>query len=248
VCAVYIVKLSPNLLEVNARIRASAAMPQGTGARAPTDVVAASGAGAAPLSGTLHNGYNQATASIAPGTSGTITVTFQIMVLSISAATFGGYRARLQEIVSAGTEQEVSRAAGISALPPPDPSSRMASYALQLFSDVVFDGQAVSDQSQAFSDADCATSACLKMLAATRLLDVTQVSFSGTLTASSESPATAQVAAYVPITAIEFADGLTIPFAGYSDNVLVDDGGLTPLDIPREFWSAVAGDGGLGVS
>jgi hypothetical protein len=227
----YVVKLDPNLLEVNARI-----------ARALANDVSATS-----LSGTLHNGYNRVTAQIAPGTTGTITVSFELLVLSISSTTFNLYRGALQALLSVGTEQAVAQAAGITT-PPPDPASRMASYVDQLFSAVVFSGQPVSEQSRTFSEDDCATSACASMLAATRLLDVTQVKFSGTLTASSESPATAQVAAYVPITAVEFADGLTIPFAGYSDNVLVDDGGLNQLDVPGDFWSELAGGGGLGVS
>jgi hypothetical protein len=231
---VYIVKLDPHLLEVNARIRRTGALT--------ADV----GPPSAPLSGTLHNGYNEASAQIVPGTSGTITVSFQFVVVSISSSTFDLYRTELQEMLTVGTEQTVATAAGITTQPPPPPASRMASYVDQLFSDVVFHGAEVSDQSRTFSGNDCATSACTSMLAAMRLLDVTQVTFSGTLTASSESPATADVAAYVPITAVEFVDGLTIPFAGYSDNVLVDADGLQPLDVPAEFWSDAAG-GGLGV-
>jgi hypothetical protein len=230
----YVVKLNPHLLEVNARIRRIGAL------------TADAGPSSAPLSGTLHNGYNQATAQIVPGTSGKITVSFQFVVLSISSSTFDLYRAELQELLTVSTEQTVATAAGITSQPPPAPASRMASYVDQLFSDVVFDGAEVSDQSRTFSGNDCATSGCTNMLAAMRLLDVTQVTFSGTLTASSESPATAEVAAYVPITAVEFGDGLTIPFAGYSDNVLVDADGLTPLAVPAEFWSDLAG-GGLGV-
>jgi hypothetical protein len=235
---VYIVKLNPDLLEVNARIRAA-------GARA--GIVQAAGVPAPPLSGTLYNGYNEATARIAPGTSGTITVSFQFLVPSISSSTFDMYRAELQSLLSLGTEQAVATAAGITAQPPPAPASRMASYVDGLFSDVVFDGAAVSGQSRTFGDDDCATAACTSMLSAIRRLDVAQVTLSGTLTASSESPATAEVAAYVPITAVEFDDGLTIPFAGYSDNVLVDDGGLTPVAVPGELWSEVTADG-LGTS
>jgi hypothetical protein len=156
-----------------------------------------------------------------------------MIVPSISSVTFGAYRTGLEKALTVGAEQRVAQAAGITPPPPPDPASRMAGYALQLFSDVVFGGEEVSDQSRPFT----ATSTCMTMLAATRALDATQVSFSGTLTASSTSPTTAEVTAYVPVTVIEFADGLTIPFAGYSDNVLVDYGGLKQLDVPGELWS-----------
>lgn len=222
----YIVKLDPDLLEVNARIR-SAAMLQ--------DVVTAPG-----LGGTLYNGYNQATAQIAPGTSGNVTVTFEFDVMSVTSATFDLWRTQVQQIVSAATEQAVATAAGIAPQPPPAPASRMASYAGQLFADVVFGGAPVSGQARAFGAGDCASASCRRMLGAIRRLDVTQVSFSGTLTASSDSPATAQVSAYVPVTAVAFDDGLTIPFAGYSDNVLVDDGVLKTLPVPGGFWTAPA--------
>jgi hypothetical protein len=223
---VHIVKLDPDLLEVNARIAA--------GARKS----AVKGALVSPSSGTLHNGYNQATAQIVPGTSGTVTVSFEIVVLSVPSAPFDFYRTRLQQVLGDGTEQRIAGAAGITPAPPPAPASRMAGYVDELFSEVVFAGATVSDQSRAFG---CATPACTRMLWAMRLLEVTEVSFSGTLTASSASPATAEVAAYIPITAVEFSDGLTIPFAGYSDNVLVDDGVLKQLDVPADFWSEPAG-------
>jgi hypothetical protein len=244
---VYVVKLSPNLLEENARIIASSAMPREALTAAATGVSDASGILPAPLSGTTHNGYNEVTAQIAPGTSGTVVVTFDIVVVSVAALPFDLYRAALKEILGVGTETGITEAAGIKTLPPPQPSSRMATYVLELFTDVVFGGIAVADQSRVFSDQDCTTGGCRRMLEVTRSLEVREVQFSGTLTASSQSPATAEVAAYVPITAIEFSDGLTIPFAGYSDNVLVDYGGLRPCEIPGEFWSEVAGGDGAGV-
>lgn len=240
----YIVKLSPDLIQANARVAASSPMPRDGIAGAVADVSEASGVPSAILSGTLHNGYNEVTAQVAPGTSGTITVTFDIVVISVASVTFDLYRAALKEALGEGTEAGIAKTAGIGPLPPPEPASRMASYAQQLFSNLVFAGQLVSDQSQAFSDQDCTVSGCRPMLAGTRSLDLTEVSFSGTLTASSQSPATAKVAAYVPITAIEFSDGLTIPFAGYSDNVLVDYTGLRPFAIPGTFWSELPGVGG----
>jgi hypothetical protein len=241
---VYVVKLNPNVLEENARIRASSARPRAGVAGTLNDVGGALGTPPAPLSGTTHNGYNEVTAQIAPGTSGTVTVTFDITVVSVAAVPFDLYRAALREILGVGTVTGIAQAAGIGTLPPPEPSSRMASYVLELFTDVVFDGKVVSDQSRAFSDQDCTSAGCPRMLEVTRSLALTEVQFSGTLTASSQSPATAQVAAYVPITAIEFDDGLTIPFAGYSDNVLVDYGGLKPCEIPGEFWSELTPETG----
>jgi hypothetical protein len=216
----YIVRLNPRLLEVNAAISASPA-----------------------LGGTVHNGYNEITAAVAPGTSGTVTVSFDLVVPSVSAPTFDLYRETLTNELGGATEKRIAQAAGITTPPPPAPASRMASYSLQLFSEVVFDSEVVSDQSRAFTAQDCTSSECQRVLADTRQLEVTQVKFSGTLTASGASPATQEVAAYIPITAIEFGDGLTISFAGYSDNVLVDDSGLTRFDIPGDFWSELA-DGG----
>jgi hypothetical protein len=245
---VYVVKLNPDLLEDNARIAASSAMPRAAMAAAVTNVSEASGILPAPLSGTTHNGYNEVTAQVAPGTTGTVVVTFDIVVASVAAVPFDLYRAALKGILGVGTETGITEAAGIKTPPPPQPASRMASYALELFTDVVFGGTAVSDQSRAFSDQDCTSGGCRRMLEVTRSLEATEVQFSGTLTASSQSPATAEVAAYVPITAIEFSDGLTIPFAGYSDNVLVDYHGLQPCEVPGEFWSELADGNGAGVT
>jgi hypothetical protein len=227
----YIVRLDPDLLEVNARIAASPAMPRRRSALGASPIPPAA------LSGTIHSGYNEVTASIAPGTTGTITVSFDVVAPSVTSPAFDLYRTTLTDDLGVATEQGVAQAAGISTPPPPAPASRMASYVLALFSDVVFGGEVVSDQSRAFTDRECASSECQRMLAVTRRLEMTQVKFSGTLTASGASADTAEVAAYIPITAIEFGDGVTISFAGYSDNVLVDDSGLTPFDIPGEFWS-----------
>jgi hypothetical protein len=222
---VYIVKLNPDLLEVNARV---ASRTQAAAFKRP--VISSSG--------TLHNGYNEATAQIAPGASGTVTVSFEIVVVSVPSTPFELYRKRLQLVLGRGTELHIAKAAGIGPMPPPAPASQMAGYVDQLFSQVVFSGAAVTDQSRAFS---CASPECTMMLWAMRSLEVTKVSFSGTLTASSASPETADVAAYIPITAVEFSDGLTIPFAGYSGNVLVDYSGVKQLDVPSHFWSELAG-------
>jgi hypothetical protein len=243
---VYVVKLNPNVLEENARIRAAFARPRAGIAGALTDVGGALATVPAPLSGIIHNGYNEVTAQIAPGTSGTVTVSFDITVVSVAALPFDLYRAALTQILGLGAVTGIDEAAGIRTPPPPEPSSRMATYVLELFTDVVFGGKIVSDQSRAFSDQDCTSGGCPRMLEATRSLAVTEVQFSGTLTASSQTPATTQVAAYVPITAIEFSDGLTIPFAGYSDNVLVDYGGLQTREVPGEFWSELSGGNGAG--
>jgi hypothetical protein len=236
----YIVRLNPNVLEANARIRASSGLPRAGMANCVTDVGGTAELVSATLSGTLHNGCNAATAQIAPGSSGTVTVTFQFRVVSVTSATFDTYRTALKEVVGDATEAEIAQAAGIGAQPPPEPSSRMARYALQVFTDVVFGGHAVADQSSAFNDQDCTVGVCQRMLDVTRSLEVTEVLFSGTLTATSGSPTATNAAAYVPITAVEFSDGLTIPFAGYSQNVAVDYGGLRLLQIPAGFWSELA--------
>jgi hypothetical protein len=236
----YIVRLNPNLVEANARIRTSSGLPRTGMANTVTDVGGTTELISAALSGTLHNGCNATTAQIAPGSSGTITVTFQFRVPSVTAATFDTYRTGLKEVVGDATEAEIAQAAGIRAKPPPEPSSRMARYALEVFTEVVFGGHVVADQSSAFSDQDCTVGVCQRMLDVTRSLEVTEALFSGTLTATSDSPTTTKAAAYVPITAVEFSDGLTIPFAGYSTNVAVDYGGLRLLQVPAGFWTELA--------
>lgn len=228
-----IVRLDPNLLEVNGRIVTSQAMPA-------VDGIEALSISSAPFSGTVCNGYDEVTAQITPGSTGTIELSFDIVALSISSSTFDGYRELLKKILKDPTEENIAQSAGIGTAPPPTPSSRMASYARQLFSDVVFGGEMIADQNRKFSAQDCISRECKLMLTVMRLLPVTKVKFSGTLKASTEQPAPQQVAAYIPITAIEFGDGLTIPFAGYSDNVLVAYQGLRLFEIPLKFWSDLA--------
>jgi hypothetical protein len=230
----YIVTLNPRLLEANATVVARS-------------VAARLRAGTPPFSGTIQNGYNEVTASVAPGTSGTVKVSFDVVVLSISSSTFDSFRVALKDILQDAGEENIARNAGIVPPPPPEPSSCMAGYALQLFSEVVFDGEVVSDQSRRFGAPDCTSGECASVLGAVRGLPVMQVEFSGTLVASSESPATEQVAAYVPVTAVEFDDGLTIPFAGYSKNVVVDYNGLNHFVIPGDFWSELLSGGVSGV-
>lgn len=231
----YIVKLNPNLLADNARLQASIDPAKGAGARA---------AQPATLSGRIHRGHNEAFASVAQGSSGTATVAFEFDILTVSASVFDGFRATLNEVYG-GTELDsaVALAAGIRMPPPPTPASRMSDYAVQLFAAQLFDGTVLSDTSLPFGAGNCRSEHCLRMLAALQALEVVTVKFKGELTASSVSTASRRVSAYIPVTAVEFDNGVTIPFAGYSDNVFVDAGpGALPnaLAVPAGFWSDAA--------
>lgn len=188
------------------------------------------------MTGTIHNGFNKVIAQFVPGVSGTIEVTFDIVVLSVTASTFDKYRKLLGKLLISPTEEQVAAKAGIQSPPPPEAASRMASYSSELFSSVVFGGLSTADQDVRFNGNECTHDACGDLISLTRKLPVTEVSFSGKLFVNSSSPARSAIA-YVPTTSIEYDDGLTITFAGYSDNVLVDDGGIKPLSIPAGFWS-----------
>src|SRR5918995_4334548 len=98
----YVVRLNPSVLEENARIATSSRMPRAGIADAATDITPPSGTVSATLSGTLHNGYNEATAQIAPGDSGTVTVTFEFGVVSVASVTFDLYRAAMRQVVGIG--------------------------------------------------------------------------------------------------------------------------------------------------
>lgn len=174
---------------------------------------------AAVLSGVLRNGHLEVTASVPPGTSGNVHVTFEMMVPSISAQMFRRYRLALAGLwADPAMERRIARQAGIVPPPPPDPASRMARYALDLFADLVFDDAPIQDCDRRF-DAKGASVGCRQMLSVMRRLDVSRLRAEGTLEASSQAPDTRYAVAYVPITAVLFDDGLTIPFAGYSANV-----------------------------
>jgi hypothetical protein len=232
-----IVQIPPDLLETNAKITAAATAAGDTLANFLSGPSAAPPVAQAPLSGTLYNGCNKVTANITPGVTGTIEVSFDITVLSISAHTFQKFRTALVKMWKGRPkEKEIAEAAGIVIPPPPEPSSRMAGYAAQLFAELAFDGDVITHGSRAF-DGGNGSDDCREMLSIIRLLEVSQIKFSGTLTASSGSPATQSAAAYVPITSVAFADGLTIPFSGYSDNVLIDYEGRQKLSIPNTFWA-----------
>ena len=217
-----ILRLNPELIDLNKSIRAASK-------ESP------------PLSGIIYNGCNKVFAYVAPGSSGSAKVSFDITVPSISSHTFDAFRDSVGDLLGPTRESKISEAAGIRTCPPappPAPSSRMAGYALHLFADLLFDGEVRYDDRRSFSDGNCKSSDCKGVLRAIRSLDVSLIKFSGTLVATSLSADSTSVAAYVPLTSVEFKDRLTIPFSGYSDNVRVSMDDKDPrFTVLESFWT-----------
>jgi hypothetical protein len=237
---VNIVRLDPDLLAKNAKIKAQAARARSMAlSRVAADITASTA-----LSGTIYNGHNAVTAQVVPGTSGTVNLTFDMVVPSISSSTFAVYRKELRSRIleKPAKESKIAESAGIVHPPPPKPASRMAYYALELLSDVLFHGADIENQNRKFNAEDFTNPRCTTMLTAMRDLDVVEIKFSGTLSASSTIPSQTKVSAYIPTTSIVFDDQLTIPFAGYSDNVIVQEpesNHLKEIKLanPEKFWT-----------
>lgn len=220
--AMNIVRLPKDLLTVNAAI-------QGQSLRSSVRTVPMTG-----YSGTVHNGYNEVIAQVAPGISGKVHLTFKMAFPSVTASEFLHFRKDLQSVLGTLAEK-IAAAAGIVKAPPPE-STFMAAYASQLFSDVFFNGQNISQADWNFPAPDSETGQPYKTLALVREQQVKTIRMSGTLKVKSKLKGkTAKF--YVPITAITFSDGLVIPFAGYSQaGLLAANGQYETVQIPERVW------------
>jgi hypothetical protein len=223
-----IIHLRPDLIENNARIRASEVSPRARG------VLGLASEGAS-LSGTIHSGYSEVSACVSKEAGGTIQIQFEFEVPSISAEAFDLLRLRIDKFLGDERERALASEAGIAA-PPPPPASRMACYAACLIGKLLLGGVVVSNDSLAFNAASCAAPGCVDILRAIRALDATRLRLEGSITVGSQSSLPEKARAYVPLTSIEFDDGLTVPFSGYSDNLVVVDGSLEKPHLPLSLW------------
>jgi hypothetical protein len=220
-----IVSLPVEILRRNARIRM----------RRPMAVSPETGL--YTLAGTLHSGYNEVTAEVAKGAQGRITLTFQLEFPSVPAAGFDLFRRNLKPILGGHpSETSIARAAGIPPSPPPQASTRMADYAALLFSHVVFEGAAVTDSNNSFPAPSSTDDRAYGMLTEVRSLDVKAIQLNGTLEVDTDAGAR-EASVYVPVTSVAFDDGLTVPFAGYSDTALLGLAqGTRAISLPRSLW------------
>ncbi|SEN96811.1 hypothetical protein [Palleronia pelagia] len=228
----YLVDLPIDIVTNNARVRAFRPAPS-------TESTAEKAASA--LSGTVYHGVNKVEADLAPGPGNTVTAHFSFRIPSIDAASFADLRNEVRGAsIPDVSDRRLASAAGLT--PPPPGAARMAAYAAQLLSAAVLGPPSVRDGPRNFGPADLQDTAVRALMTWIRTLDVTILDFSGELTASGMSPSTRKTGAYIPVTSIAFADGLTIPFAGYSDNVTLDtgDGGTLSLALPAGMWTKVA--------
>ena len=189
-----------------------------------------------PMGGTLHQGYQKATASVTDGDSQSIEVSVSFVTMSVSSRSFDSFRSLVKATLGSVVESRIANLAGIVTTPPPAPSSRMAYYTQYLYSEILFNGDQISDQNRKFGPRDLLSSNSAAILALTRLLEVSKVTLTGKLSVSSTPPFPSYLEAFVPITAIQFDDGLTIPFAGYSNNLVIKSSEVRSLEIPSVFW------------
>lgn len=232
-----VLTLDPNLLTLDKAIRPTVVSPSAWGGDPVPDP-----SNLANLAGTLYSGFTEVHAQRVPGASDTSDYRFNLLIPTVDAATFDLFRTFVQRKLGAGAEQAIAQAAGIRPSPPPQASSRMAAYARLLYTSGLFGASAPAEGDRSFSVAHCKTDTCWEVLTVTRELEVTKIRFSGRLPAVPLGASDATSRFYIPISYIEFADGLTIPFAGYSDQYVVDDSGppLGPLD--PGFWTPEAND------
>lgn len=235
----YVVTLPDDLIARNARIRA--ALPAAPGALPQTlaqALVVTGGISLSKLKGTLYYGVNKVEADLAPGPGNTVTASFDFEIPSIDATTFKALRGQIAGRPDLGvTEAQIAAAAGLG--PPPPGANRMAAYAADLFSMAILGPPSVTEGARAFTAKALMRPAARPLLQALRLLPVVTLRFSGKLSADGIDPATRKVGAYIPVTSIVFDDKLTIPFAGYSDNVILDNpaGGTLRLSAKPSLWA-----------
>lgn len=192
------------------------------------------------VSGTIHQGVNEVTAHVVPGEGDTITVSFSLVVPSVLAATFDGYRDSVAQFLGDRVDADTAAAAGVAPQPPPPAASRMADYARILLDRLVqtpSDGAGL-DAGRRFNTADCEDDGARASVGAIRGLSVARLEFRGTLTVGSGPGAQPNVVGTVPVTVVVFDDGYTVPFAGYSDNLALDLGETpTTVALPKGCWS-----------
>ncbi|WP_108262577.1 globin family protein [Mangrovicoccus ximenensis] len=104
-------------------------------------------------------------------------------------------------------------------------------------------GAPVTDRNTAFAAPAGLASAATGMLVRMRALHVAMVHLKGEIEVDAQ--ATGQAGSgtriHVPVTAVAFSDGLTIPFAGYSKTVYLPRAtGALRLDLPAALWSCAA--------
>ncbi len=194
--------------------------------------------------GVIHNGHCSVTAAIAPGSAGKIALSFEIELPSVTDPSFDKLRGTLAQILAPKrSEKAIAARAGIPPSPPASDASRMATYAATLFADLFFDGHVDLETDHPFDAMKGHHITLTEAAYAVRGAKLGMLRLSGTIEVSADFDG-AETQVYVPVTAVAYDDGITIPFAGYAETALVDTKSQRlSVPMPRMFWELLPDEG-----
>ena len=176
------------------------------------------------LSGKIFHGQSKVYANPIPG-GVTSPVKYELEMPSVTEKAFDQFRNSVTVFMGTAVESEISLAARIEndVLP----ASRMSSYAINLLIRLFgFTKEELEhDGGVAFNCRNCQSKNGTDILEAMRELETATLHFSGTLEINPNGDASTRVEVIVPVTSVEFSDGLTIPFAGYTREVKMNSSG-----------------------
>ncbi|MEJ6405053.1 hypothetical protein [Yoonia sp. 2307UL14-13] len=189
------------------------------------------------VSGVVHRGHCAVWASIGQGAKGWIDVSFEMSVPSVTAEAFAQLRQALVSVLRKDVrEKDIAMQAGLLPDPPPNPQSRMARYAACLYADLFFGGAIAEDGENPFDANDGQRATETQAVFAVRAARIAVVELSGTLHVEATLEGD-QTQVYVPVTVVEYDDGVMIPFAGYAETALVDTGtALSQVTMAADLW------------
>lgn len=171
-------------------------------------------------SGIVHNGYVRVHAGLKPGETGKIELKFKAGAISVTNGAFAILRSLLQGILEPPySEEKIAEQAGLSQYVQPGESrGRMSVYASHLFADLYFNGVVKSNAETKFeASADRSKLAAMNAVRSSRTHEILMA---GTILV--DAPIGGKSTdVFIPITTIRYTDGVTIPFVGYGDNVIV---------------------------
>lgn len=172
----------------------------------------------ASLYGRFYYGKNEVYTRV---TSGGHTIhNFSVIVPSISAIVFANFRSKVKALLGSDVEGDISIAAGIESARV-EPASHMAMYAVRLFELIFNESQhRYLDGEANFSQGSCPSEACIKILQYIYSLEVSRLHLHGKISVVSTSSSSAMFQIFIPASVIVFNNGVTIPFSGYSHNLM----------------------------
>jgi hypothetical protein len=186
------------------------------------------------ISGVVSSGFIAVDAFVSSSSNGEVSVQFQIEVPSITADEFKKFMREIDIQLGGQAAHEIAHCADVEA-PEPPPARRMAKYVACFFGRTLLGGVIVSNQALPFSVESAGVPGVQECLRAIRALDVVTLRLRGSLKVGSASELPSKGRAYVPITSLEFKDGLIVPFAGYSDNLIIE-GLEKAVPLPLSLW------------